>query len=123
LPNGTIVIGGGWQGRGRFAGMEKFADHVRLGQNLTTAVSVVPDLAKLRLVRTWAGYEAVAPDALPAFGRLPGTDDAYIAAAARGGFTFGPAQGLLISEMILGKPPSTPIGRFDPARLLTGAHA
>ena len=123
LANGTILIGGGWQGRGRFAGMEKFADHVRLGQNLTTAVSVVPDLAKLRLVRTWAGYEAVAPDALPAFGRLPGNDGAYIAAAARGGFTFGPAQGLLISEMILGKPSSTPIGRFDPARLLTGAHA
>ena len=48
---------------------------------------------------------------------------AYIAAAARGGFTFGPGQGLLISEMILGQPPSTPIGRFDPARLLTGAHA
>ncbi|MHB1216646.1 MAG: NAD(P)/FAD-dependent oxidoreductase [Alphaproteobacteria bacterium] len=123
LPNGTILIGGGWQGRGRFARMEKFADHVRLGQNLTTAVSVVPGLSKLRLVRTWAGYEAVAPDALPAFGRLPGTDDAYIAAAARGGFTFGPAQGLLISEMILGQPPSTPIGRFDPARLLTGAYA
>ena len=123
MANGTILIGGGWQGRGRFAGMEKFADHVRLGQNLTTAVSVVPDLAKLRLVRTWAGYEAVAPDALPAFGRLPNNDGAYIAAAARGGFTFGPAQGLLISEMILGKPPSTPIGRFDPARLLTGAHA
>jgi glycine/D-amino acid oxidase-like deaminating enzyme len=121
LANGTILIGGGWQGRGRFAGMEKFADHVRLGQNLATAVSVVPELARLKLVRTWAGYEAVAPDALPAFGRLPGMKSAYIAAAARGGFTFGPAQGLLISEMILGQEPSTPIGRFDPARLLTGA--
>ena len=123
LANGTILIGGGWQGRSRFASMEKFADHVRLGQNLTTAVSVVPGLAELRLVRTWAGYEAVAPDALPTFGRLPGVDSAYIAAAARGGFTFGPGQGLLISEMILGQPPSTPIGRFDPARLLTGAYA
>lgn len=123
LANGTVLIGGGWQGRGRFAGMEKYADHVRLGQNLSVAVSVVPELARLRLVRTWAGYEAVAPDALPAFGRLPGMPGAYIAAAARGGYTFGPAQGLLISEMILGRPTSIPVERFDPARLLTGAHA
>ena len=40
--NGTILIGGGWQGRGGFSPPRKEIDHERLMQNLKEASSVVP---------------------------------------------------------------------------------
>jgi sarcosine oxidase, subunit beta len=123
LPNGTILIGGGWQGRGRFGAFEKETDNLRLRQNLSVAVNVIPSLGKLRLVRSWAGYEAVAPDALPAFGPLPGRPNAYVVAGARGGYSMGPGQGFLVSEMILKGRTSIDCALFDPARLVAGGSA
>jgi len=114
--NGTCMIGGGWQGRGVFATGQRKTDYNRLRQNWATATTVVPGLANLRAVRSWAGFQAVTPDALPVIGRLPGHDQAYIAAGARGGFHMGPAQGLALSEMIQGRAPPLDLARFDPGR-------
>ncbi|MBT5413759.1 MAG: FAD-binding oxidoreductase, partial [Rhodospirillaceae bacterium] len=75
-----------------------------------------PDLKALRVNRAWAGYEAVTIDALPLLGRLPGVENAYVAAGARGGFHMGPAQGLVLSQLILDGESSLDIARFDPAR-------
>lgn len=117
MPNGTVLIGGGWQGRGQFGRLEKEVDYVRLGQNLRTACEVVPGLKALRLVRSWAGYEAVAPDALPVFGPLPALPGAYIVAGARGGYSMGPGQGYLVAQMILGQETAIDCSQYDPARL------
>ncbi|MGE0096037.1 MAG: NAD(P)/FAD-dependent oxidoreductase [Alphaproteobacteria bacterium] len=114
--NGTCMIGGGWQGRGVFATGQRKTDYNRLRQNWATATTVVPGLANLRAVRSWAGFQAVTPDALPVIGRLPGHEQAYIAAGARGGFHMGPAQGLALSEMIQGRAPPLDLARFDPGR-------
>jgi glycine/D-amino acid oxidase-like deaminating enzyme len=123
MPNGTVLIGGGWQGWGKFGRLEKEVDHVRLGQNLGVACAVVPALRRLRLVRSWAGYEAVAPDALPVFGALPGLPGAYVVAGARGGYSMGPGQGYLVSQMILGEPTAIDVRQYDPARLKRGRAA
>ncbi len=114
--NGTCMIGGGWQGRGVFATGQRKTDYDRLRQNWATATTVVPGLANLRAVRSWAGFQAVTPDALPVIGRLPGHDQAYIAAGARGGFHMGPAQALALSEMIQGRAPPLDLARFNPGR-------
>lgn len=115
-PNGTCMIGGAWQGRGGIESGRKELDYERLLHNLRLAAQVVPALAELRVVRSWAGYEAVAPDALPLLGRLPGRDDAFIVACARGGYSQGPAFGKLLAELMEGGPTSLPIERFDPGR-------
>lgn len=114
--NGTCMIGGGWQGRGVFATGQRKTDYDRLRQNWATAAAVVPGLANLRAVRSWAGFQAVTPDALPVIGRLPGHAQAYIAAGARGGFHMGPAQGLALSEMMQGRASPLDLARFDPGR-------
>ena len=115
--NGTILIGGGWQGRGGFSPPRKEIDHERLMQNLKEAASVVPALRRLRLVRSWAGFEAVTADALPFLGRLPGHANAYVSAGARGGFHLGLAQGRLLAQLIREGRTDLPIEAFDPARL------
>ena len=63
-PNGTCLIGGGWQGRGSAETGMKELDYERLVHNMRVAAGVVPGLADLRILRSWAGFDAVAPDAL-----------------------------------------------------------
>ena len=77
---------------------------------------MVPALAELRVVRSWSGFEAVAPDALPVLGQLPGHDDAYVLACARGGYSQGPALGKLLAELMLDGTTSLPVDGFDPGR-------
>ncbi|MFO0996992.1 MAG: FAD-binding oxidoreductase [Alphaproteobacteria bacterium] len=124
FSNGTVFIGGGWQGRGRFAMGEKFTIGDRLRQNYQLAVEVAPIIGPLRMMRSWAGYEAVSPDAMPVLGALPGSPGAYIATGARGGYSLGPGMGFTIAEKILrGGENSVAIDRFSPARFAGGGHA
>jgi sarcosine oxidase, subunit beta len=116
-PNGTCLIGGGWQGRGGPADGERRELHYEnFLHNMRVAAEVVPALAGLRVVRAWSGFEAVAPDALPMVGRLPGHEDAFVLTSARGGYSQGPALGRLLAELILEGQTSLPVQRFDPAR-------
>lgn len=117
-PNGTCVIGGGWQGRDDARGMKQTIDHENLHHNLAVAARVVPALAGLRLVRSWTGFEALVPDALPVAGAVPRHDGLYVAACARGGYTLGPAQALIVCEQIAGRTPAIDVSPFSPARLL-----
>lgn len=117
--NGTCIIGGGWQGRGGPESGAKELDYERLLHNLRFAARVVPALAELRLVRSWSGFEAVAPDALPLFGALPGRDGAFVVGGARGGYSQGPALGQLMCQLVTTGRTSLPMERFDPARFVT----
>lgn len=124
FSNGTVFIGGGWQGRGRFAMGEKFTSGERLRQNYQVAVEVAPIIGPLRMMRCWAGYEAVSPDALPVLGSIPGMPGAYVATGARGGYSLGPGMGFTIAEMILNSGrTSVDIERFSPARFAGGGYA
>jgi glycine/D-amino acid oxidase-like deaminating enzyme len=116
-PNGTCMIGGGWQGRGDVATGRKDLDHDSLLHNLRVAAAVVPGLASLNIVRSWAGLEGATADMLPLLGRLPGRPNVFIAACARGGFTLGPLLGRLLAELILHGEASMSIAAFDPGRL------
>jgi len=49
---GTILIGGGWQGRGAVETGEKEIDHDRFMHNMRVAAQVIPALADLHMVRT-----------------------------------------------------------------------
>ncbi len=116
VSNGSCLIGGGWQGIGTLADRLKNVDYDQLIHNLRLAARVIPGLAPLNILRSWAGYEGVTPDSLPYLGRLPGHSDIYIAACARGGFTLGPLMGQLLGEFIATGTTSRPIDLFNPGR-------
>ena len=117
-PNGTCMIGGGWQGHGDIASRRKDLDYESLLHNLRVAASVVPGLGRLNVVRSWAGLEGATPDLLPLLGRLPGHPNVFITACARGGFTLGPVLGRLLTELIVHGEASMPIDAFDPGRFV-----
>ncbi len=114
--NGTVLIGGGWQGIGDRArgGLavrpENFLGNVRL------AAHTVPALRAARIVRSWLGLEAETADALPAIGPLPGVADAWVIGSVHSGYTSGPYMGKLLAQALLGEEPEMPL--FPPDRLM-----
>jgi glycine/D-amino acid oxidase-like deaminating enzyme len=116
FENGTVLIGGGWQGVGDplRGGVELIPENF-LG-NIRLAVHTLPALRETRVVRAWLGLEAETADALPALGPLPGVANAWMIGSVHSGYTSGPYLGKLLAETILGRAPE--LGLFDPARLL-----
>lgn len=112
--NGTILIGGGWQGRGtpQEGRGEVIADS--LIPNLSLAQFALPKLGQARVLRSWTGFEANVPDFYPLAGELPGVPDAFVLGCVRGGYTIGPYIGRLMGDFILGHSPEMPL--FDPGR-------
>jgi glycine/D-amino acid oxidase-like deaminating enzyme len=116
FANGTVLIGGGWQGDGNRdqGGIE--ARPQNLVGNMRLAAYAVPALAEARVARVWLGLEAETADALPIIGDVPGVDNAYVVGSAHSGYTSGPFMGLIMAQHMLGQTPDLPI--FNPARLL-----
>ncbi len=119
VRNGSSLIGGGWPGAGDFDTERLGIDPLMLHHNLRLAVAVVPGLARLRLARSWANFEAQTPDGLPVFGALPGHDKLFVVLPTAGGWTAAPLMGRLMASLIVaGKAaetlaPATP-ARFNP---------
>jgi glycine/D-amino acid oxidase-like deaminating enzyme len=112
--NGTVVIGGAWQGRSTPDSWHADIDPETLIANLRLAQYVLPDLAATRVVRAWAGFEAQTPDSVPLAGVLPGTSNVFVLCCVRSGYTIGPYIGGLMGDLMLGREPELPL--FDPAR-------
>ena len=109
FENGTIVIGGGWQGIGdRERGGVSVLPESLIG-NLRLACHAVPALRDARLVRAWVGLEAETADALPVAGAVPGVPDAYLCGSVHSGYTSGPYIARLPAERILGREGELPL--------------
>jgi glycine/D-amino acid oxidase-like deaminating enzyme len=121
FEDGTVLIGGGWQGIGdpQRGGVEAIPENL-IG-NIQLARHAVPALGETRIVRIWLGLESETADAMPMLGPLPGHDDAYVIGCVHSGFTSAPCMGRLLAQRILGAEPELPL--FDPARLVQPATA
>ncbi|MFB9148947.1 NAD(P)/FAD-dependent oxidoreductase [Roseovarius ramblicola] len=113
-PNGTVLVGGGWQGRGTPQGGRGQVTAASVQPNLALAQYALPGLARARVLRSWTGFEANVPDFYPLAGALPGVGNAFVLGCVRGGYTIGPYIGRLMGDFILGREPELPL--FDPAR-------
>lgn len=119
--NGTVLIGGGWQGTGtRETGPIAVRPDNFLG-NIRLAAHTIPALRHARVVRSWLGLEAETADALPAIGPIPGIDGAWIIGSVHSGYTSAPYMGRVLAQAMLGTPPEMPLFPID--RLLQPAEA
>ena len=106
VEDGNVLIGGGY-----LAELQKeddrwlshrpaLSDTHTIRRNLQTAVEIAPFITNLRLIRTWTGITALAPDQLPVLGEMPQSPGCFVAAGGSA-FTFGPTYARLMSELIL----------------------
>ena len=112
--NGTVLIGGGWQGRGTPQEGRGQVTAGSLQPNLALAQFALPALANARIMRSWTGFEANVPDFYPLVGALPGVEGAFVLGCVRGGYTIGPYISKLMGDFILDREPELPL--FDPGR-------
>ena len=118
--NGTMLIGGAWQGRGSPEGWQGDIAPETLIANLRLAQYVLPRLAQVRLVRAWTGFEAQTPDSVPLAGPMPGIPNVFVLCCVRSGYTIGPYIGALMGDLMLGREPELPL--FDPGRFFQRAE-
>jgi len=84
-------------------------------------LSLLPILAKTRMVRAVSGLRPLSADTLPILGRLPGWDNAYVAAGhGPQGIILSPITGRIMAELITKGYTQTAIEAFDPARFEVG---
>ncbi len=112
VANGNVLIGGGWTAsRDAVFGRPAVLSESLRG-SLSVARTVVPRLAEVAVIRSWAGPNIYTPDGRPILGAVPGYPGLFAAVCNTYGFTLGPLCGLLVAELIAGRPLSLSCLRF-----------
>lgn len=124
--DGNILIGGGWPARLPLGadGQPDFdarPDLLResLAGNAAMAVRVLPELARVPMLRSWVGSTTITPDQLPLVGPVPGQPGAFVATGGSA-FTLGPSFAQALAGMVAGRQPALDMTNFDPARYAKG---
>jgi len=113
LVTGQFLIGGTREDFGK----RETNDIDAVSRILADAVALVPDLARLRLLRSFAGVRTAVVDGLPLIGRLPDLENGFVATGFEGdGICLGPITGKVIAQLICGEVPALDLSSFDPAR-------
>lgn len=102
VPHGSIIMGRSGEDEPR--DLNNRSSWHFLDAMSKTVTDLLPPLAKVRVVRAWAGQYHMTPDKQPILGEAPELKGFYQAVGFSGhGFMFAPATGILLSEMILGE--------------------
>jgi len=113
IPNGTVVIGGGYRGHADRDANETTLDYPKLAFNARIAAALFPALAGARIVRCWAGIEGHTPDGRPVIGPSASEDDAFHGFGfSSHGFHLGPAVGRILAELVTTGRSNLPIEPF-----------
>lgn len=116
LRTGQFLIGGTREDHGD----RRTNDLDAVMRILAQAVALVPDLAGIRLLRSFAGVRTAVADGLPLVGRIPGYDNAFIATGFEGdGICLGPIIGQTLANVVCGAEPAIDLRPFDPSRFLS----
>jgi glycine/D-amino acid oxidase-like deaminating enzyme len=102
LAAGQVVIGGGWPARLEGARGHPTVEAASLLGNLRLASHIVPRLARLRLIRSWAGVNTTG-DGRSVLGAAPGLPGLFLAVPGDAGYTLGPLVGALAAGAVMGR--------------------
>lgn len=115
LGAGQVVIGGGWPAT--LAG-EREHPTVALDSmigSLSLAQHVVPRIANLRVIRTWAGVNT-SVDGRPVVGPVNGIPGLFFAIPGDAGYTLGPLTARLVADTMLGRAPERDVSAYTADR-------
>jgi sarcosine oxidase, subunit beta len=116
---GTLLIGGGAQGRLADDWNSASVDALVLAEAAQAATRLFPWTRGLRIVRVWAGMEAQTADHLPVLGPSTMHEGLIHAFGFSGhGFQLVPSVGRALAALATGERPDHDLSAFSPARVL-----
>ncbi len=101
---GSLLIGGGWPARVSRHG-HPTVDPSSLRQNLALAMRVVPALAEIRVVRSWAAVVNGTADWKPILGEVAGMPGFFMDFFPWMGFTAAPIAARIVASLVQGRTP------------------
>jgi len=114
MQNGTVIIGGAHLAKLDFQQERTEINYVELKASAQTVTKLFPQMAPVRIVRTWAGIEGFMPDNIPVISpssKAKGVFHAFGFSAH--GFQLSPIVGRIMSEFIVDGKTEFPIAPFD----------
>lgn len=118
---GTLVIGGGLQGRADVAAERSWVDYTVLTRSAQAATALFPAVGEVRIARCWTGIEAKTADFLPVIDRSDAGDGLWHVFGFSGhGFQLVPVMGSIMADLVLEGRTDRPIAPFTSARLKEG---
>lgn len=119
VPHGGILMGRSDIGEPRDGNINSgwhFLDE--MAKCITT---LLPPLKNAMVIRQWAGLYNITPDRQPILGSVSEVEGFYLAVGFSGhGFMFGPATGILMSEIIMGEKTTIDISSLSIERFEKG---
>jgi glycine/D-amino acid oxidase-like deaminating enzyme len=104
LGSGQVVIGGGWPASlGKPGGIPVVKLASIIG-NVTLAQHIVPQMAELRIIRTWAGLNTFV-DGCGILGKIDAVPGLFFAIPGSAGYTLGPLSARLVADCMLSRDP------------------
>jgi len=116
LECGSILIGGGWPGDGDLEKDVKLPRYESIVGNAAAAIRVVPALANIEAIRTWAGFDGRTDDQLPILGAIPSQENVFLASSCFGGYVAGPYIGKLMAQVMSTGEAEMSLDPFSPGR-------
>ncbi|PAV28308.1 hypothetical protein CIL05_16865 [Virgibacillus profundi] len=111
--SGSLLIGGSRQ----FVGYNTETNPEVTQKIGEVAVRAFPQLAKVRIIRTFTGLRPYTADAKPILGAVQGMDGIYIAAGHEGdGVALAPITGKIMAQIVCGEEPEKDMRAFSLSR-------
>lgn len=108
-PDGRVLVGSTEED----VGFDKRTTAEGIAGLLNFAFGLVPALADFSIEQCWAGLRPGTRDDLPYLGRLPGLENAFVAAGHfRGGLHLSPATAVVMARLMRGEPPGVDLTPF-----------
>jgi len=121
---GTLLIGGGAQGRFDLTAERSEVDVRALAKPAAAAIALFPAIDHLRIVRTWAGLEAKTSDYLAVVGLSPSVPGLmHLCGFSGHGFQLVPVLGVVAADLLLDGRTSVDVSGLSPDRFIKGEAA
>ena len=112
FANGSVLIGGGFEGSANPETNHTQLDYTGLMTNARTAIDIFPIMRKACIVRCWAGIEGIMPDKIPVIGQSQCEAAFHSFGFSAHGFQLGPVGGRILSELVIDGATDLPIEAF-----------
>ena len=109
---GSLLIGGGWPAQLDPKSGRPMVNPASARANLQVAVATVPQLAEIKLLRTWPAIVNGTADWRPILGEVPSIPGFYICMFPWMGLTAGPLSAKLVADAVLSKKPPEAFAQF-----------